>query len=81
MADLSQAANALMQAFTRGNPALMADPVYRSVAADAQRAAATYILTCKLKYLDGGPFDGGFNLGLQRAADELNGIANELESQ
>jgi hypothetical protein len=45
------------------------------------RTAAAHILACKLKYLDGGPFDGGFNLGLQRAADELILIANELESQ
>lgn len=49
------------------------------VAADAQRAAAAHILTCRLKYQDGGPFDGGFNLGLQRAADELIGIAQELD--
>ena len=78
MADLSPHAQAVDQAafqawVTKDDP--------QKIAAATLRAAAAHVLTFKLKYLDGGPFDGGYNLGLQRAADELNGIANELESQ
>lgn len=40
MADLSPAAQAVMDAFTRGNPVLSADAVYREVCAAALRAVA-----------------------------------------
>lgn len=71
MTDLSPSSLAIMNSFTRGNPILMNDYVYRECMAAALRVAAS-----QLK-LD--PSESSQSGTLYSCQEQLNSIADELD--